>query len=68
LHLKGFLSESRHHSRPQTLNPKQGVHTLFEILPAAAWPENGKRYSKVVFIGRNLDKAFLQHGLEACCA
>jgi hypothetical protein len=46
----------------------QGVHTLFEILPAGQWGSGDKRYSKLVFIGRNLDQAFLQRGLSACCA
>ena len=30
------------------------------------WKAGDKRYSRLVFIGRNLDKAALQAGFESC--
>ncbi|KAJ1482716.1 hypothetical protein T484DRAFT_1803027 [Baffinella frigidus] len=50
---------------------REAVHTLFEVTPAQEWPasgvagasSNGAR-SKVVFIGRNLDRAALQKGID----
>ena len=33
-----------------------------------AWKEGDKRYSRLVFIGRNLDEAKLKAGFEACAA
>ena len=43
----------------------QGVHRITDLRPADAWgPE--KPVSKLVFIGRNLDKAALDRALRAC--
>jgi G3E family GTPase len=44
----------------------QGVHRLFTVEPDRAWPP-GPRQSRVVFIGRNLDRAALERGLNDCC-
>lgn len=43
----------------------QGVHQLFEITPSQDWGDT-KPFSKMVFIGKALDKAALQQGLSAC--
>ncbi len=45
----------------------QGVHRLMELRPADAWGSR-KRESRLVFIGRNLDKDSLERGLRACLA
>jgi len=45
----------------------QGVHRLMELRPADAWGSQ-KRESRLVFIGRNLDKDSLDRGLRACLA
>ena len=43
----------------------QGVHRLIELRAADAW-SNSERASKLVFIGRGLDRPALQDDLEAC--
>ena len=43
----------------------QGVHMLFDGRPEQPWG-NEKRHSKMVFIGRNLDRAALEEGFRAC--
>jgi G3E family GTPase len=43
----------------------QAVHRIMDLRPADAWGSE-KRESKLVFIGRNLDKAALEAGLRAC--
>jgi len=45
----------------------QGVHRLMELRPADAWGSQ-KQESRLVFIGRNLDKAGLERGLRGCLA
>ena len=45
----------------------QAVHMLLEGDYANAWPA-GRRQSRLVFIGRNLDAAALRHGVESCAA
>eukprot|EP01064_Diplonema_japonicum_P007027 TRINITY_DN14776_c0_g1_i1.p1 TRINITY_DN14776_c0_g1~~TRINITY_DN14776_c0_g1_i1.p1 ORF type:complete len:387 (+),score=72.53 TRINITY_DN14776_c0_g1_i1:64-1224(+) len=47
----------------------QGVHGIFggEIVPGG-WPSDTPLTAKMVFIGKNLDKAELQKGLESCVA
>ncbi|MBM3534687.1 MAG: GTP-binding protein [Alphaproteobacteria bacterium] len=44
----------------------QGVHMLKEGTFTRAWPADGPRRSRLVFIGRDLDKAWLKQGFEAC--
>ncbi len=45
----------------------QGVHMLFDMVPGAPWGD-APRTSRMVFIGRNLDRGVLEAGLRACCA
>ena len=44
----------------------QGVHALFEGMPDRAWKADETRSSKLVFIGKDLDRAELQRDFEAC--
>jgi G3E family GTPase len=46
----------------------QGVHMLMEGTPGKPWQEGEKRESKFVLIGRDLDRADLHQGFEACLA
>ncbi len=45
----------------------QGVHMLMDGAPMGSWPE-GARQSRIVFIGRDLDKMGLEEGFAACRA
>ena len=45
----------------------QGVHMLMDGAPLGPWPE-GKRTSRIVFIGRNLDSMDLENGFAKCRA
>jgi G3E family GTPase len=45
----------------------QGVHMLMDGAPMGPWPD-GPRQSRLVFIGRDLDKMGLEEGFEACRA
>ncbi|KAL4855563.1 COBW domain-containing protein 2 [Chlorella vulgaris] len=44
----------------------QGVHMLFEGMPDRPWKEGEKRVSKMVFIGKELDKALIEEGFAEC--
>jgi len=45
----------------------QGVHEQIDFGPAqTTWEPDEARVSKIVFIGRNLDRAFLTGKIEAC--
>ena len=44
----------------------QGVHMLFDGQAGSAWEEGEKRCSKLVFIGKNLDRQQLQSEFNAC--
>ncbi|KAJ1447981.1 CobW/HypB/UreG, nucleotide-binding domain-containing protein [Pelagophyceae sp. CCMP2097] len=46
----------------------QGVHMLFTGEPITAWKPDEQRGSKIIFIGRNLDRAKLTEAFEACMA
>jgi G3E family GTPase len=46
----------------------QAVHMLLEGDWQRPWREGEPRYSRMVFIGRNLDEAQLKQGFEACAA
>ena len=61
--LKGILAVAGEPNRVVL----QGVHRLIELRPADAWGSQ-KRESKLVFIGRNLEKKNLVRGLRACLA
>ena len=44
----------------------QGVHMLFDGEPSEAWKPGEKRASKLIFIGKKLNREELTSGLEAC--
>ena len=46
----------------------QAVHMILEGDFQGPWRDGDKRYSRLVFIGRNLDEAKLREGFEACFA
>ena len=46
----------------------QAVHMVMEGDYQSAWKPDEKRYSRIVFIGRDLDEAELQRGFSACVA
>ena len=45
----------------------QGVHMLFDGRPDRPW-KNEPRQNKMIFIGRNLDRAALENGFRECLA
>ncbi|MFC3067912.1 CobW family GTP-binding protein [Phenylobacterium soli] len=46
----------------------QAVHMILEGDFQGEWKPDERRYSRMVFIGRNLDEAALKKGFEACVA
>jgi len=46
----------------------QAVHMILEGDMQREWKSGEDRYSRMVFIGRNLDEASLREGFEACAA
>jgi G3E family GTPase len=46
----------------------QGVHMLFTGQPDRPWADGDPRRSRLVFIGRHLDRHALEGGLRACLA
>jgi G3E family GTPase len=46
----------------------QGVHMLFDGTPDRPWRADEQRISRMVFIGRHLDRAELEAGLHGCLA
>jgi G3E family GTPase len=46
----------------------QAVHMLLEGDLQKAWQKDEPRYSRLVFIGRNLDGNALQIGFDSCAA
>ncbi len=44
----------------------QGVHMMMDGTSLAPWPTGQQRLSRLVFIGRNLDKEALREGFLAC--
>ena len=42
------------------------MHALFEGMPDRPWKEGEARTSKLVFIGKELDREELKAGFEAC--
>lgn len=46
--------------------PLQGVHMLFEGMPDRRWREGELRRSRMVFIGKDLDKALIEEGFRDC--
>ena len=45
----------------------QGVHMLFDGRPDRPWGQD-LRHNKMIFIGRNLDRAMLENGFRECLA
>ncbi|GMH78393.1 hypothetical protein TL16_g07784 [Triparma laevis f. inornata] len=48
------------------LRSSQGVHTIFDGEFQGEWEPNDKRCSKLVFIGKNLDKESLEKSFSEC--
>ena len=46
----------------------QAVHMILEGDLQREWGPNERRWSRAVFIGRNLNEAALKAGFEACAA
>ncbi len=46
----------------------QGVYELYTVEAGPPWAEGEPRLNEIVFIGRGLDRAFLERGLAACAA
>jgi G3E family GTPase len=46
----------------------QGVHMIVEGDTQRDWRPDEKRVSRLVFIGKNLDRAALERGFAACAA
>jgi G3E family GTPase len=46
----------------------QAVHMVMEGDFQRPWKSDEKRFSRIVFIGRDLDEAELQRGLAGCVA
>ena len=46
----------------------QAVHMILEGDFQGPWRDGDKRYSRLVFIGRELDEAALKAGFESCIA
>ena len=44
----------------------QAVHMIMEGDLQRPWKAGERRYSRMVFIGRNLDKTSLEVGLKGC--
>ncbi|MCC6437046.1 MAG: GTP-binding protein [Acidimicrobiales bacterium] len=44
----------------------QGVHMLLDGAPGAPWADGETRRNRLVFIGRNLDRADLERGFRTC--
>ena len=62
--LKGILAIAGDRRR----HVLQAVHRVLDLRPADAWPAGAPRLSKLVFIGRNLDRDTLKSGLDWCLA
>lgn len=44
----------------------QGVHAMLTCMPDRVWRADEKRYCKMVFIGRDLDKDLIRNGFQEC--
>jgi G3E family GTPase len=61
---KGFLQL---HQRPYRA-VLQGVYELYSVEAGEEWQKDELRSSELVFIGKDLEEAFLSRGLKACYA
>jgi G3E family GTPase len=64
LRLKGILAFSEDPERYVV----QGIHMLIEGEHQRPWRDNERRASRLVFIGRNLDREKLERTFAACAA
>jgi G3E family GTPase len=64
IRFKGFLHLA---DRPYR-GVLQGVYDLYTVEAGLPWLEGEPRLTEIVFIGRGLDRAFLERGLAACAA
>ena len=64
LRLKGILAFPNEPKRYVV----QGVHMIVEGDLQRAWKDGEARESRLVFIGRHLDKAALEAGFKSCAA
>ena len=62
LRLKGIMAFKNDNDRYVI----QGVHMIIEGDHQRPWKDDEKRESRLVFIGRNLDKEALKAGFEGC--
>jgi len=46
----------------------QGVHQLFEGMPAGPWAAGEARHCRMVFIGKGLVREDLEAGVQSCLA
>lgn len=56
----------RQAAHPVLLGRSQAVHELYEIVDGPPLPTEGPVESKVVFIGRHLDRTTLETSLREC--
>ena len=61
--VKGLLSVAGSDSKVVL----QAVHEVYDVVEGPAWQPGERRRSKVVLIGRRLDRAALEAQLRACC-
>ncbi len=64
IRFKGFLNLA---DRPYR-GVLQGVYDLYTVEAGPPWRADETRLNEIVFIGRGLDRAFLERGLAACAA
>ncbi len=57
LRYKGIVYTDEYEGKRGVL---QGVHTLYTVTPDREWREGEARETKLVFIGRNLDEAWIK--------
>ena len=66
----GHSAAQGHHRLPD--DPEryvvQGIHMIIEGDHQRPWRDDEKRHSRLVFIGRNLDRKLLETEFEACAA
>lgn len=60
-HTRLLQKNSRHFVPPHV----QGVHQIFEGMPDRPWKEGEKRTSRMVFIGRDLDRDLIEEGFRS---
>jgi G3E family GTPase len=61
---KGILSVANENRRVVF----QGVHMIFDGRPDRPWRDGERRESRLVFIGKDLDREALRKSFEGCIA